>query len=208
MLGASIGVLFVVHPVRLQRRLECRPTRIDAFIHSCVVDQHVRLDLCDVGCRRLCAVEGNTGKKAITQPDRQRVHDTASKAEADGAESAVACRMPFDPVCGRHEVFGSLGAIEFSESLDRFFFIARIAADRSQRIRRKCDVVCDSETPCDVPDVGVQATIFMDDQDRGQFALGIRRCHKIAAGFGITLWRRIADVLALDSRIGGRNLLS
>src|SRR5947208_14511443 len=110
-LGAGIGVLFVVHPVRLQRGLECRPTRIDAFIHSCVVDQHVRLDLCDVGCRRLCAVEGNTGKKAITQPDRQRVHDTASKAEANGAESTVACRMPFDPVCGRHEVFGSLCAI-------------------------------------------------------------------------------------------------
>src|SRR2546425_3848611 len=101
--------------------------------------------------------------------------------------------MPFDPVCGRHEVFGSLGAIEFSESLDRFFFIARIAADRSQRIRRKCDVVCDSETARDVPDVGVQATIFMDDQDRGQFALGIRRCHKIAAGFGITLWRRRSE---------------
>src|SRR5436309_7891879 len=116
--------------------------------------------------------------------------------------------MSFDPVCGRHEVFGSLGAIEFSKSLDCFFFIAGISADRSQRVGRKCDVVRHSQTPRDVPDVRVQTAIFMDKQDRRQFPFRISRCHQIAAGFGVALRGRIAKFLTLDSRIGGGNLLS
>src|SRR5688500_16314529 len=86
-LSARIQIAFVTNIGRLERLLECRPARVDAFVHLGRLDHQRSLDLRDVRNVRRGAVEGNSGGK-IVQSRGEVVHHATSVAEAHRADLA------------------------------------------------------------------------------------------------------------------------
>ena len=86
-LRTRIGELLIARPVRLERRLVGRPSRVDAVVVLGVMNQQRRRDLGHILRPRLAAVERGGRVDVATQLHRQVVDDTAAEAEADGAEA-------------------------------------------------------------------------------------------------------------------------
>ena len=128
-------------------------------------------------------------------PHRQLVDDAAAEAEADGAELAGAVRARFQPHRGGEEIFPHLAAVDLAEQLRALLFVARIAADRGQPVRRESDEIGDRQPPRHIFDIGIEAAVFVDDQNAGSFRR-VRRPHEIALDAAVALRRRHRDGLA------------
>ena len=92
--------------------------------------------------------------------------------------------------------------------MHRFFFIAGIAAERRERVRREGHEVGQRESSRDVLDVRVEATIFVDDDNAGQFARGVRGPRKISTHGSRALRRRVGQKFGLDASVVLGDLLA
>ena len=84
--------------------------------------------------------------------------------------------MGLQPLRGGDEILGHLRAIDLAEQLAALVVVARITADRRQRVRRKGDEVLQREPPRDVLGMRIETAILVDDENRGQF------CGRFAPG--------------------------
>ena len=114
----------------------------------------------------------------------------------------VSGRAFSQPAAG-DEVLARLGLIELREHLAGLVFVAGIAAEREQRVRRERDEVVERQAARDVLDVRVQPAVLVDDEDRRQLAGGLGRPHEVAAHLAVALRRVVLDVLHLDARVVG-----
>src|ERR1019366_4694794 len=130
---------------------------------------------------------------------------------------AVAARNAFQVVRGGVKVLARLRLVELGEEIARLILVARVAAERMQRVGREGDEIGRGQPPRDIFDVWVEATVLVDDENDGQVAprrrgaagrRRARRPHQIAAPGPVTSRRGETDGFSLDARIGPRNLLS
>jgi len=103
------------------------------------------------------------------------------------------------------EIFRHPGAIELREQRQALLVIAGVAAERGQPIGREGDEIGERETARDVLDIGVEATIFVDDEDRREPGR-VRRPHQVALDAAIALRRRHRGGFGLDPLVVRRNL--
>jgi hypothetical protein len=94
-----------------------------------------------------------------------------------------------------------LRCIELGEQGTRLVLIARVTAERRQRIRRKGDKIEHCEAARDVLGIGIQAAVFVDHHHARQFATRFRGAREIAAHGSRALRRWIVQILGLDPGI-------
>ena len=99
----------------------------------------------------------------------------AAVAEAHRADLAGAVRTRAQVVRRGDEVFARLGLIELREPVARLVFVARVAAERRQRIGRERHEVVERQAARDVFDVRVEAAVLVHHEDAGQLAGGVGR---------------------------------
>ena len=104
-------------------------------------------------------------------------------------------------VGGGDEILARLRLVELAEQRARVVFVARITAQREQRVRRKRDEVFQRQTTRDVFDMRIQAAVLVNDQHHRQRLADLGRFHKIAARGAVTLRRGEFDVLRDQPRI-------
>ena len=63
-----------------------------------------------------------------------------------------------------NEILVALFRVELGEELRRLFLVARIAAQRRQRVRRERDEVLDRKPARDILDVRIEAAVLVDHQ--------------------------------------------
>ena len=122
------------------------------------------------------AVERHRGRQIGSQPDGQGIGDAAAVTETGDADLARAVGARFQPHRGGHEILGHLLAVDLAEHLAAFVVVTGKAAQRGEPVRRKRHEVREGEPPRDVLDMRIQAAIFVDDDNAGQF----RRASRLA----------------------------
>ncbi|MPN39469.1 hypothetical protein SDC9_186997 [bioreactor metagenome] len=108
---------------------------------------------------------------------------------------------------GCNEVFPRLALIEFLKQLTCLVFVAGVAPQREQCIRRKRDETIQRKAPGNVLDMRIEPTILMHHQHSRRLALGICRFDEIALQGAIALRRRDFHEPCLDAGVVARNQL-
>jgi hypothetical protein len=101
------------------------------------------------------------------------------------------------------EVLPGLGLVEFLKQLARLVFVSWVAPEGEQGIRREGDEVVEGEPPGDVFNVRVEAAVFMDHQNRRQFALRLRGSGHVSACLAVSLRGIELDRFGPNARIIG-----
>ena len=130
------------------------------------------------GARRV-AIERHAGIE-VGQRGRQLVHDAAAPAEADRAQLAVGVGARSQPAAAATKSSRVLRLVQLGEGVARLVFVARIAAQRRQRVGREGHEAVEREAARDVLDVRIEAAVLVDHQHRRQ--PGVRR--RLAAAPG------------------------
>ena len=115
-----------------------------------------------------CAIERRRRFQIGAHLDRQRVGHPAAIAEAGGADPAAAVGPRLQPARRGQEILAPLGIVELGEHLSALVIVARISAQRRQRVRREGHEILQGKSPGNVLGVGVQAAILVDDDDARQ----------------------------------------
>ena len=100
-----------------------------------------------------------------------------------------------------------LRLVERGERGTRLVFVAGIAAEREQRIRRKGHELGHGDPAGDVLNVGVQSPVLMDDQHAGELACRLGRLNQETPHLARTQGRLILRISRLNTRIVLRHLL-
>src|SRR4030095_9461074 len=97
--------------------------------------------------------------------------------------------------------------IELGEELARLVFVAGIAAQRIEPVRRERDEIVDGKTPRDILDVRIEPAILVYDEDSGKLSGRVRSLHEIPAHRSRALRRCVLDVARADPLVVLGNLL-
>ena len=89
MIRIRVDERLVLHAIRLERCLVGRPTRVDPFVESGVMEHQRRLDFGDIGSAGLSAVERHC-RREIRQTYGEQVDRGSAEAKAHGADFAGA----------------------------------------------------------------------------------------------------------------------
>ena len=184
MLGASVLVRGVTYPCCFQGRFISRPGRIDAFVYPGKMDQQRRFDLGSVFCCRVVAIERHCSRQ-VRQTHSQRMCHTPTVAETDNPQFACRVRVRLQPLGRSHKVFCCLLLVQGRKQGPGFVFIAGIASQGRQGIRRKDQIALQGEATGDVFNVWIQAPVFMHHQNGRQLAL--RACGTYQVPFGSSI---------------------
>src|SRR5438034_2172929 len=199
-LRAGVLVHLVLHVVRLQRRFVGRPPGVDTIVILRVMNEQRRFDIGDVRGSGLPAVEGYC-RREIRQPRREHIDDAAAVAEPDRADLSGAVRSILQKARRGHEILPYPGLTELREDLPRFVLVARVAAERRQRVGRERHEVVERETPGNVLDVRIQPTVLVHDENARQLAFRGDRTHQVSTRLFRSLRRWILEVFALQTPV-------
>ena len=159
------------------------------------------LDFGDILRFGLASVERHRGLDEIRQADREGIRHAATVTKPGDADRAVAGRMFFQPKGGGDEVLYHLLRFAFLLEITAGFVGAGVAAERRQGIRGEGDESRHGHAAGDVFDVGIQAAVFMNDDDAGLLAIGFGGLGKQAAHFAAALGRFVFGVFRFDAGV-------
>ena len=108
------------------------------------------------------------------------------------------------PLEGGDEVGPRLVRVELLEEGAGRVLVARIAAERGQRVGGQRRETGERETPRDVLDMGIQAAVLVDDEHAGELGRSRRRTNEVGAYLAVPRGRRDLDPLGDDTRVVGR----
>ena len=129
--------------------------------------------------------------------------DATAVAEADRADTSRAVGSRLQPVGGRHDILARFRLIELGEHLARPVFVARIPAEREERVGREGDEVVERQTARDVLDVRVETAVLVNDDDSGSCRRHWRDARGSRASFRNPAGDAYSTCSALDPRVGG-----
>ena len=141
------------------------------------------------------------------EPNGQVIGDAAAEAESGGADLAGAVGARLQPVRRGNEILEHLLAIDLHEKQAAVVVVAGKAAEGGESVGREGHEVGHGEAARDVFDVGVQAAVFVDDDDAGQLrGLGVSRVRtdradEISFDAAIAFWRGNGLVAGFDAVI-------
>ena len=174
MLCAGVLEGLEANPGGLERGLVGRPGGVDALVGIGKDHQHLGLDARDLVDGRRAAVKGHPGQQ-LGHARGQHVDDAAAKAEAHRAQAAVAaCDAARLGRCS-DKVLAGLAGVELAKQLARLVLVARVAAQREQRVRRHGDELLQRQAARNVLDVRVEAAVLVHHQHHRQRTGGLRR---------------------------------
>src|SRR5688500_17517745 len=167
---AFIHICLVFLLVLLERFLISRPAGIDALIDFREMQQQRRSDRRHFFRRRLRTIEWTAGGE-LGSAHRHHVGNPAAETEADYSYLAAAIGVCLQVVVGLYKVFQHLAAITLGLQFLALLIVARITAERSQRIRRQCHVPGDTEAARDILDIRIQAAVLVHDYHARQLLI-------------------------------------
>ena len=205
-LHARVGVGLVARAGGLEGFLIGWPTGIQAFIGTGVVNQQRGPDLGHVLRWGLGAVKRH-GRPQIGHLRGQVVGDATAPAKANHTHMAIALGTGLQPALSGQKIGLCLGGIKFWKKLSRLVFVARVATQRAECVRRQRQKTVQRQAPGNVFDVRIQAPVFMHHQHRWQLGAVAGRLGQVGAHRATAVGRRDLQVARLDARIRGRHLL-
>ena len=127
----------------------------------------------------MAAVERDRGVE-LGRVDGKVHRHPAAEAEPDRAQLAVAVRVFVEEGHRGQEIGPHFRAVSLPLHRPAFVVIARIAAERIQRIRCKSDEAGRREAARHVFDIRIQAAILVDHDDAGPLVIVHRRPNEIS----------------------------
>ena len=120
-----------------------------------------RTNLRRVVCRRVATIECHRGAELRDSHSKPHRH-AAAEAETDRTDRTRAIRMVLQKPDRGNKILCHLGAVALSLHRPAVIIITRIASKRPQRIRGEGNKSRDCETPGNVFDIRIQATILVN----------------------------------------------
>ena len=107
----------------------------------------------------------------------------------------------------REEIVHQLRGVDLLLQVLALVVIAGVSADGAQSIRRQGNKTGLGNPARNVFDIGIEATVFVNDNHRRHFSRRLRRAHEVSAHLSVALRRCVGDVLRDDIGIGEFDLL-
>ena len=105
------------------------------------------------------------------------------------------------------EILADLLLVELGEQLARLVLVARIAAERRQRVGREGHEALERDATSDVLDVRIQPAVLVHHQDAGELAGGRGGPDQVATHLPLAPGRRVLDHAGLEALVVLRDLL-